>query len=72
MTTSPHDDPPADDAPSADVAEQRQPANVDPEDAGLDVDRVTDLLQRDANPSDVVDQAIVVALPDDDRGDETD
>jgi len=28
---------------------------------------VADLLQRDANPSDVIDQAIIVPLPDDDR-----
>jgi hypothetical protein len=27
---------------------------------------VADLLQRDANPSDVIDQAIIVPLPDDD------
>ena len=28
---------------------------------------MADLLQRDANPSDVIDQAIIVPLPDDDR-----
>ena len=28
---------------------------------------VANLLQRDANPSDVIDQAIIVPLPDDDR-----
>jgi hypothetical protein len=28
---------------------------------------VADLLQRDANPSDVIDQAIIVPMPDDDR-----
>jgi hypothetical protein len=72
MTMSPKYDPPADDAPVDDVAEQRQPASVDPEDAGLDLDHVGDLLQRDANPSDVVEQAIVVALPDDDRDAEAD
>jgi hypothetical protein len=35
--------------------------------AGLDPGYVANLLQRDANASDVVDQAIIVALPDDDR-----
>jgi hypothetical protein len=37
------------------------------DDAGLDPRCVADLLQRDANPSDVIDQAIIVPLPDDDR-----
>jgi hypothetical protein len=35
--------------------------------AGLDTSYLANLLQRDANPSDVIDQPIIVALPDDDR-----
>jgi len=59
------DNPLADDIPRADAVEQRQPADVSFEDAGLDF--VADLLQCDANPSDVIDQAIIVPLPDDER-----
>ena len=54
----------ADDIPAADAAEQHSA-----EDAGLDPREVANLLQRDANPSDVIDQAIIVPLPDDDRDD---
>jgi hypothetical protein len=57
----------ADDIPRPDAVEQQQPADVGVEDAGLDPESVTDLLQRDANPPDVIDQAIIVPLPDDDR-----
>jgi len=56
MTNCSDDTPLADDIPAADSAE----------DAGLDPRCVADLLQRDANPSDVIDQAIIVPLPDDD------
>ena len=56
----------ADDIPAADAAEQHQPAADSAEDAGLDSRCVADLLQRDANPSDVIDHAIIVPLPDDD------
>jgi hypothetical protein len=48
------------------VAEQHQPAADSAEDARLDPRCAADLLQRDANPSDVIDQAIIVPLPDDD------
>ena len=48
------------------AAEQHQPAADSAEDAGLDPRCVADLLQRDANPSDVIDQAIIAPLPDDD------
>jgi hypothetical protein len=65
MTNGPDDTPLADDVPAADAAEQHQPADS-AEDAGLDPRCVADLLQRDANPSDVIDQAIIVPLPDDD------
>ena len=57
----------ADDVPAADAVEQQQPVDVSVEDAGLDPGHVTNLLQRDANPSDVIDQAIIVPMPDDDR-----
>ena len=59
----------ADDVPAADAAEQHKPADDSAEDAGLDPRCVADLLRRDANPADVIDQAIIVALPDDDRDD---
>jgi hypothetical protein len=57
----------ADDVPIADAAEQQLPADVSVEDAGLDPGYVANLLQRDASPSDVIDQAIIVPLPDDER-----
>ena len=60
------DNPLADDIPGAGAAEQRQPVDVRAEDAGLDAREVADLLQRDANPADVIGQAIIVPLPDDD------
>jgi hypothetical protein len=56
----------ADDVPAADAVEQQQPVDISVEDAGLDPGYVTNLLQRDANTSDVIDQAIIVAMPDDD------
>src|SRR6185437_12485037 len=83
MTNCPDDTALADDVPAADAAEQHQPAadsaddaGLDPrevasaDDAGLDPREVANLLQRDANPSDVIDQAIIVPLPDDDRDDD--
>ena len=57
----------ADDVPVADAAEQHQPADVSVEDAGLDPRHAANLIQRDAHPSDVIDQAIIVPIPDDDR-----
>ena len=42
--------------------------DVSAEDAGLDPRYLVDLLQRDANPADLIDQAIIVPIPDDDRG----
>ena len=57
----------AHDVPVADAIEQHQPADASVEDPGLDTEQVADLLQRDANPSDAIDQAIIVPLPDDDR-----
>ena len=61
----------ADDVPVADAAEQHQPADVSVEDAGLDTRYVANLIQRDANPADVIDQAIIVPIPDDDRDTDT-
>lgn len=61
----------ADDVPAADAAEQHQPADPSAEDVGLDPEHVADLLHRDANASDVIDQAIVVPLPDDDPDTDT-
>jgi hypothetical protein len=57
----------ADDVPVADAIEQHQPADASVEDAGLDTEQIADLLQCDANPSDAIDQAIIVPLPNDDR-----
>jgi hypothetical protein len=67
MTIYLDDIPIADDVPAADAAEQRQPADISVEDAGLDTRYVANLLQRDANPADVIEQAIIVPMPDDDR-----
>ena len=61
------DTPLADEVPAADAAGQRQPVDVRADDAGLDPRCVADLLLRDANCSDLIDQAIIVPLPDDDR-----
>jgi hypothetical protein len=47
----------ADDVPAAEAAE----------DAGLDTRYVANVIQRDPNPADAIDQAIIVPIPDDDR-----
>ena len=67
MTIYRDDSPLADDVPAADAAEQLQPADVSVEDAGLDPRHAANLIQRDANPAEVIDQAIIVPIPDDDR-----
>ena len=72
MTINPDHGPLADDIPAADAVELQQPADVSVEDAGLDPGYVTNLLHCDANPSDVIDRAIIVPLPDDDRAIDTD
>lgn len=69
MTNYADDMSPADDVPTADAAEQRQPADVSAEDAGLDTQYVANLIQHDANPADVIDQAIIVPILDDDHDD---
>jgi hypothetical protein len=54
-----------DDAPEADAREQR--LVIEAEDStGLDINHVDALSDRDANPADVIDQAIVVEVPEDD------
>ena len=67
MTINPDDKPLADEVPIADAVEQQQPAALGDEDAGLDPDHVAKRLERDANIVDVIDQAIAVPLPDDQR-----
>jgi hypothetical protein len=67
MTIGLDDIPLPDEVPAADAAEQLQPADVSDEDAGLDTHYAANLFQRDANPADVIDQAIIVPIPDDDR-----
>ena len=67
MTIYLDDIPLADDVPAADAAEQLQAADVSTDEAGLDTRYVARLFQRDANPADVIDQAIIVPIPDDDR-----
>ncbi|BBX74525.1 hypothetical protein H7H78_08025 [Mycobacterium shinjukuense] len=58
---------PHDELPEADVAEQRRTVDFDDE-AGLDTAYLGDHLRdRDANEADVIDQATVVPLSDDDR-----
>jgi hypothetical protein len=66
MTINPDDNPLPDDVPVADAAEQQQPVDIGMEDAGLDPHHVTDLLATDADPADIIDQAIIVVLPDED------
>lgn len=72
MTINPEDKPLTDEVPVADAVEQQQPAAPDVEDAGLDSQHVADRLLTDANAFDVIDQAISVPLPDDERDDDTD
>jgi hypothetical protein len=67
----PDDTPLEDDVPAADAAEQRQPADDSAEDAGLDTRHVADQIKRDADPADVIDQAIVVPIFDDERDADT-
>jgi hypothetical protein len=52
-------------APEADVVEQRLVVDAEDE-TGLDTKHVDALTDRDANAADVIDQAIVVPVPEDD------
>jgi DNA-binding transcriptional MerR regulator len=54
-----------DDVPAADAAEQLQPVDPSDEDDVLDVEHVANLVEQDANPSDVIDQAVIVPMSDD-------
>lgn len=65
MTSHPGDGPHADDVPLADAAEQHQSVDPSVDEAGLNPADVSDRLERDANLDDVIDQAIIVPLPED-------
>jgi hypothetical protein len=54
-----------DEAPEADAMEQRLVVDAQDE-TGLDASHVDALSDRDANAADVIDQAIIVPVPDDD------
>lgn len=54
-----------DDTPEADARDQRLVVAAEG-DTGLDISQVDALSDRDANPADVIDQAIVVPVPEDD------
>ena len=56
------DHPLADGVPGVGAAEQHQPADDGAEDAGLDLEHVANLGQRDVNPSDVIDPACETAV----------
>lgn len=55
-----------DEAPEVDAMEQRLVVAAD-EETGLDASQLVALSDRDANDADVIDQAIVVPVPEDDR-----
>ncbi|UQX10728.1 hypothetical protein [Candidatus Mycobacterium methanotrophicum] len=55
-----------DEAPEAEAMEQRLVIDAGDE-AGLDTTHVDALCDRDANEADVIDQAIVVPVPEDDH-----
>lgn len=61
---------PSEGLPEADRAEQRLAADAGEEDDGLDPARLENIDEKDANPADVIDQAISVPLPHDDYGTE--
>jgi len=56
----------ADDIPKADLAEQLIPIDVSADEEGLDPTQLTNASAMDANPADLIDQAISVPLPADD------
>ena len=56
----------ADDIPEADLAEQLIPIDVSADEEGLDPTQLTNASTMDANPADLIDQAISVPLPADD------
>jgi hypothetical protein len=67
MTIDPNDHHLDAEVPVADAVEQQQPAILDDEDAQLNPEYVANRLEIDANTVDVIDQAIAVPLPDDER-----
>jgi MerR family transcriptional regulator, heat shock protein HspR len=67
MTINPDENPLPDDVPIADAAEQQQLIEVSAERAGLDFHQLADVLGRDANPADIIDQAVIVPLSDDEH-----
>ncbi|ORW05401.1 hypothetical protein AWC14_26925 [Mycobacterium kyorinense] len=54
-----------DETPEADAMDQQCVVDADDE-IGLDTSYVADVVDRDANPADLIDQAIVVPVPEDD------
>ena len=58
--------PAADDIPEADLAEQQIPIDDSTDEEGLDPTHLSNTNAMDANPADLIDQAISVPLPDDD------
>jgi hypothetical protein len=56
-----------DDVPVPDAVEQQQRAGDTADEGDLDRQLLAEPLDHDANPADLVDQAIIVPLPDDDR-----
>lgn len=58
--------PPADDVPEADLAEQRIAADATDEDEELNPADLANADETDANPADLIDQAISAPLPYDD------
>ncbi|BBX95214.1 hypothetical protein [Mycobacterium lacus] len=57
---------PQDEVPEADAMEQRRAVEFDDE-IGLDTAYLSDARDRDANEADVVDQAFIVEVADDER-----
>ncbi|HZU49789.1 MAG TPA: hypothetical protein VFA16_21420 [Mycobacterium sp.] len=56
---------PVDETPEADAIDQHRTVDVG-DDIQLDTDYVADISDREANEADVIDQATIVPLPDDD------
>lgn len=54
-----------DETPEADAMDQQYVVDADDQ-SGLDTSYVADVADRDANPADLIDQAIVVQVPEDD------
>jgi hypothetical protein len=57
---------PGDDVPEADLAEQQIPIDDSADEEGLDPTQLANTSEKDANPADLIDQAISVPLPADD------